>query len=559
MGYIGNQPAETPINQILETDFKIGEDDETKIDFADVNTINFHANNAKEMVLVENALTPGASDGTALGTTSLMWSDLFLASGSVINLNNGDVTLTHSANTLTVAGGTLATEALTSSTITASGVIQTNSTTNATSTTDGSLQTDGGLSVALDTVFGDDVSLLSDDAVLNFGADSEIKLTHIADTGLRLTDSGGTPTLQLHDQNESIASDGSKVIITSGGTAFSLPTSDGTSGQALVTNGSAVLSFSDVASNTPTSADGQALGSASAEWSDLFLADGGQILFGNDQEITLTHVADDGLILKHVGTADGKEPSFSFHAGDNDIAANDVLGSIFFKAPDEGSGTDAILVAAGIEAVSEGDFSASSNATKLSFLTGASEAAAEKMSLSSAGVLTVDGGVAIDNITIDGTEIDLSSGDLTVDVAGDIILDAGGNDFKFSAGGTEVLNITNSSSDVIIKPVVDAKDIIFQQRDGTEVARVEDNGTFNIVADKLAINGTAVTATAAELNFIDGGATIGTTAVVDGDGIIHNDGGTMKVTSAATFKTYFQSGLSSGLSAQETLVFSLAA
>ncbi len=35
-------------------------------------------------------------------------------------------------------------------------------------------------------------------------------------------------------------------------------------------------------------------------------------------------------------------------------------------------------------------------------------------------------GVAIDNITIDGTEIDLSSGDLTLDVAGDIILDAGG-------------------------------------------------------------------------------------------------------------------------------------
>jgi len=50
MGYIGNQPAEAPINQILETDLKIGEDDETKIDFADANTINFHANNAKEMV-----------------------------------------------------------------------------------------------------------------------------------------------------------------------------------------------------------------------------------------------------------------------------------------------------------------------------------------------------------------------------------------------------------------------------------------------------------------------------------------------------------------------------
>ncbi len=327
----------------------------------------------------------------------------------------------------------------------------------------------------------------------------------------------------------------------------------------------------------PASADGATLGSASAEFSDLFLADGAVISFGNDQEITLTHVADDGLILKHVGTGDGKEPSFSFHAGDNDIAADDVLGSIFFKAPDEGSGTDAILVAAGIEAVSEGDFSASNNATKLSFLTGASEAAAEKMSLSSAGLLTIaddlmikdggtigvastndaitissagivtfkddilikdggtigsasdadaitiasngvvtfsqavsgtsadfDGGVTIDNITIDGTEIDLSSGDLTVDVAGDIILDADGGDFKFQDDGTEILRITNSSSDVIIRPVVDAKDIIFQQRDGTEVARVEDNGTFNIVTDKLAINGTAVTSTAAELNILDG-------------------------------------------------------
>ncbi len=48
-----------------------------------------------------------------------------------------------------------------------------------------------------------------------------------------------------------------------------------------------------------------------------------------------------------------------------------------------------------------------------------------------------------------------------------------------------------------------------------------------------------------ELNLIDGGSTIGTDAIADGDGIIHNDGGTMKVTSAATFKTYFTSGVSS--------------
>ena len=71
-------------------------------------------------------LTPHVSDGVALGTGSLMFSDLFLASGSVVNFNNGDVTLTHSSNTLTVAGGTLATAALTATTGTFSGDITAN-------------------------------------------------------------------------------------------------------------------------------------------------------------------------------------------------------------------------------------------------------------------------------------------------------------------------------------------------------------------------------------------------------------------------------------------------
>jgi hypothetical protein len=161
--------------------------------------------------------------------------------------------------------------------------------------------------------------------------------------------------------------------------------------------------------------------------------------------------------------------------------------------------------------------------------------------------VTANGGVTVDNINIDGTEIDLSSGDLTVDVAGNIDLDADGGTIKISDGGTELLNITNSSSDVIIKPVVDGKDVIFQQRDGTEVARIEDNGTFNVVTDKLAINGTAVTSTAAELNLLDGGTSVGSSiTVADADGIVVNDSGTMKTIPASDIKTYTTAGATSG-------------
>ena len=125
---------------------------------------------------------------------------------------------------------------------------------------------------------------------------------------------------------------------------------------------------------------------------------------------------------------------------------------------------------------------------------------AAQTNITSLGTLT---SLTVDDITIDGSTIS-DSGNITIDSGADIILDAAGNDFRFKVAGTEFFRVASSSQDVILRPVVDAKDIIFQQRDGTEVARVEDNGTFNVVTDKLAINGTAITSTAAELNILDG-------------------------------------------------------
>jgi len=140
-----------------------------------------------------------------------------------------------------------------------------------------------------------------------------------------------------------------------------------------------------IGGSDPASADGDSLGTASLEWSDLYLADGGIVYFGNDQEVTLTHNADKGLILKHTATADDKPVSLTLQTGETDMAADDVIGKIAFQAPDEGTGTDAILVSGAIQAVAEGNHSSSSNATSLQFMTGASEAATAKMHIKSDG------------------------------------------------------------------------------------------------------------------------------------------------------------------------------
>ena len=336
--------------------------------------------------------------------------------------------------------------------------------------------------------------------------------------------------------------DGADVILKDGGTTFGSLTNS--SGELIIKSGtttaltfsganvtgSGTLQGTTITATTafvPDAANGASLGTTALEFADLYLHDGAQILWGADQDVLLTHVADAGLSLKTSATGDDTKATLTLQTGETDIAQDDVLGAIDFQAPDEGTGTDAILVAAGISAVSEGDFSSSNNATKLSFKTAASEAASEKMSLSSVGILTIaddliigdgktigsasdpdaitiasgggvtltqalagtsadfDGGVTIDNITIDGTEIDLSSGDLTVDVAGDIILDADGGNVKIADGGTNLLDIANSSSDVVIKPLVDAKDIIIHQYDGTSLVEFNDGGYSSFTSAAL--------------------------------------------------------------------------
>ena len=241
-----------------------------------------------------------------------------------------------------------------------------------------------------------------------------------------------TGELKLYDSDDS-----NYVSFKSGGTVSSnvtwtLPTADGSSGQALTTDGSGTLSWATASSADPSSADGDTLGTASAEWSDLYLADGGVVYFGNDQEITLTHSADSGLLLKHTATADDKPINLVLQTGETDMAANDVIGKISWQAPDEGTGTDAVLVSAAIQAVAEGDHSSSSNATRIEFMVGASEAAAKKMQLTSAGKLEVDGGIDIEG----GAVFNEDSADV------DFRVESNGNsNMLFVDGGSNLVGI----------------------------------------------------------------------------------------------------------------------
>ena len=114
----------------------------------------------------------------------------------------------------------------------------------------------------------------------------------------------------------------------------------------------------------------------------------------------------------------------------------------------------------------------------------------------------LDGGITIDNITIDGTEIDLSSGSLTIDCADDIVLDADGGTIVFKDGGTEIgfLSLDNSGFFDIFSSVSD-NDLRLRGNDG--------GSTIDAVTFDMSDAGTAIfnhDVRVGDNNFFIGGA-----------------------------------------------------
>ena len=252
---------------------------------------------------------------------------------------------------------------------------------------------------------------LADAAVINLGDDQDVTLTHVADTGILLNSSRkiqfGDSATFIHQSSDGVMTvDGEATIDLNASTAV------------LVSN-------------------------------DLKLdSDAAVLSFGADSEITLTHSADVGLILKHTATADDKPINLILQTGETDMAANDVIGKISWQAPDEGTGTDAILVSAAIQAIAEGDHSSSSNATSLVFMTGASEAAAAKVKITSAGHLmpTADDSYDLGSASLQWRNVytgDLHLSNMTKDVGNSV--DGTKGDWTIQEGAEDLFLLNNNS------------------------------------------------------------------------------------------------------------------
>ena len=146
--------AQTTITSILATDLKIGEDDQTKIDFETADTIHFYAGNQNQIKIVDGAIVPITDNDIDLGTSSLEFKDAYfdgtVTADAFAGPLTGDVTgnVSGTAATVTTAAQSNITSLGTLTTLTVDNVITNGSTIGHTDDTDLMTVADGILTVA---------------------------------------------------------------------------------------------------------------------------------------------------------------------------------------------------------------------------------------------------------------------------------------------------------------------------------------------------------------------------------------------------------------------------
>jgi hypothetical protein len=267
----------------------------------------------------ETSILPDAVGGADIGSTSAEWGDLYMADGKAIKLgNDSEISLTHVADTgLLLAGGDNklqfrdATEFVASD---ADGHMIMEGATGVTLAINNSAVaeiTSAGLNVA-GTLTGD--TSLTLDAVTISTAEIGVL------DGVTPGTAAASKALVL-DGNKDIATIRNLTIdgaFTDGNYTFD--TSGNVSGLGTVSCG-AITSTGTSTFGTaiePDADDGATIGSADKNWSDLFLADAAVANFGDDQDVTLTHVADTGLLLNATRQIQFNDSKVAIYKGGSD-------------------------------------------------------------------------------------------------------------------------------------------------------------------------------------------------------------------------------------------------
>ena len=289
---------------------------------------------------------------------------------------------------------------------------------------------------------------LADAGTITLGDDSDTTLTHVADTGVLLN---STRQLQFGDAGTYIHQSADGVLDLVSDTELEL------NATTIDVNGTLDLAGATISTALLPNASGTIdLGSTSAEFNDVFLADASVINFGADQDVTLTHVADTGLLL-NAGMAmrfrDAALEIKSSTDGQLDIDADTEL-EITSPIVDIDASTSVNI---------SNDLHLDSDSAILAFgsdqdvtLTHVADTAI--MLNTTMSLRFRDAALGI-NSSADG-QLDIYS-DATVEVT------LGGTTPIFAIDG-------GGAYDAAIKHTRDGQDLTFQQVDGNEVARVTD-------------------------------------------------------------------------------------
>ena len=158
--------------------------------------------------------------------------------------------------------------------------------------------------------------------------------------GFQLT-TDGSGTLSWSSAGTTLANDGNNRVVTGTGSGLNGEANLTFDGSTLAVTGAATVSGNLTGSGTvqgttitattafvPDASDGAALGTSSLEFSDLFLADAAVISLGDDDDVTITHVADTGILINSTNVIQFNDASQNIGAPSNailDINATDEI------------------------------------------------------------------------------------------------------------------------------------------------------------------------------------------------------------------------------------------